>query len=207
MTDDPAGNPWCLASTIDTCYYWGSHSHFANTLSYQVVYNFVFQGLIRLFIPVTLLGYVNIKLIFQLRRVMILHRMIAAPTSHVTKGERSRTRMLIAVITIFIISQLPFVIRALMVCLEKFSKVPVSQLAINVLTIFSNFSLIVNSAINIIIYVLFSSRFRGLLLGLRRRKRRVDILPSGSSRNWWWIKKNTTRVTRNLFENFHQYRI
>ena len=177
---------------VDKCtgavYYWGSHSQFANTLSYQVVYSFVFQGLIRLFIPVTLLGYVNIKLIFQLRRVMILHRVIAAPTSHVTKGERSRTRMLIAVITIFIISQLPFVIRALTVCLEKFSKVPVSQFAINVLTIFSNFSLIANSAVNIIIYVLFSSRFRGLLLGLRRRKRRVDVLPSGSSRNWWWIK-------------------
>ena len=172
---------------VDPCtgavYVLAKHTQFASSLSYSIGYSLVFQGLIRLIIPVSILVFLNTRLIIQLRRTMAVHRKIAGKSSFVSsKRESGRTRVLVAVITVFIFSQTLFVIVSTLLILQKVARLrSVSQQLIDILIIFNNFALLLNSATNIIIYVLLSSRFRSMMCRIRRPTRRITVANISSS--------------------------
>ena len=174
---------WDVYRQVDPCtqavYVLPKRAPFYDTMPYYILYTTIFQSLFRLVVPVVLLIYLNSKLVIELRRVGAVHRRLLQRMrryQHRSQREKySITLLLVAVVTVFIVCQVPFLLVAITQNLIKFAPrvFPVNRLFSNLLIVFSNLVLTINSAVNFFIYVLVGGRFRKILLcmcGCQRRK-------------------------------------
>ena len=124
------------------------------------MYNTVLYGIIIIVLPNCILALLNICLI----RALKAHRrtQVQMQTLH-TQNENSMTFVLVIIVVVVIVCQLPaLVTRVLLFSAPKeayrcvgfiFYMVPIT-----------NMLLVLNSAVNFLVYIMFNKRFRGVLM-------------------------------------------
>ena len=128
--------------------------------TYILVYKTIMYFIFRSVGPLVSLIFFNIRLT---QALIVVHRRQAQMTQRKRRTENI-TSMLIAVVTVFIICEIPDTALRIVLTVNNYSSsvnIPVSTLRVaNVIT---NLLLTINSSINFLIYVLIGTRFRLVL--------------------------------------------
>ena len=154
---------------VDGCtgqvYIKGDYADFYHSIPYAFIYNTLFQGLLRLLAPVTILCYLNTKLILRLKRAA--KKRMEFGSSRVNQiPDYSITIVLIVVVIVFIVCQTPFLLYVILSGVEEVTPGTLGMTYIFITFLFhaANFMLVLNSSVNFIIYVMLGRRFRAILL-------------------------------------------
>ena len=132
------------------------HSTLRKNRLYFIIYKTILYFLFRVILPLGTLSILNTRLIITLRRA----RQKQAVLTKASRKSDTVTVILVAMVTIFIICELPdFIIRTL-VTVQAFTGVRMKVYYYNTIT---NMLLTVNSSVNCLIYGLTGRRFRKIL--------------------------------------------
>ena len=149
----------CLGKEIlDT-----KHSEFSENKYYFIIYKTVFFFLFRMIIPMSLVTIFNYKLFQLIRQAKQEH---AELTKNQPRVNHTLNKMLVAVVTIYIICQLPdFILRIVTLIGREYPR-SVNHMAIYFTNVISNMLLTFNSSVNCLIYCCCGTRFRRMLCRL-----------------------------------------
>jgi hypothetical protein len=154
---------YALEGCSNTMRYVTVHSALRTDRVYFIVYKTILYFLFRVVIPLATLTVLNTKLILVLRGATKSHAVLTR-----TAPPRSDpfTRILVAVVTVFLICELPtFIVRAA-VTIRAFSSL---QFSLWYPATLSNLLLTVNSSINCVVYCISGPRFRMILRKICRQ--------------------------------------
>lgn len=129
-------------------------TEFGKNNDYKQVYFFWFYLLIMFIVPITSLSVLNIFLILAVRQSQIQRKDMNVRQSR----ENNVTIMLVSIIIVFIICQIPALIYNLAWSIDI--DTVQTQCGWNVLSIFRNFMVTLNSCVNFILYCALGQRFR-----------------------------------------------
>lgn len=127
--------------------------------TFRRVYFIYLTLFIMFLIPFILLSVLNYRLIRAVKQSKMTRREFSSATSTSSSKENNLTVMLISVIAVFMVCQLPSIADNILYAIVDESVLLCSTLYIKFTTI-SNLMVVVNSAINFILYCLFGKKFR-----------------------------------------------
>lgn len=132
---------------------------------YFITYNVVLYVIFMYVVPLTLVTVLNVKLIQTLRVAREESRALTHNHPTTCMVSRSNTRLLVAMVTVFILCELPdSVFRILFLALRNAEGI--SGQVENYLSIIGSVCIVANSAVNCLIYSVAGRQFRRTLIGL-----------------------------------------
>ena len=161
---------------------------------YTMIYRILSFMFVMYLIPISILSYCNVRLIFTLRKAQ------QSRSEMVLLPQRCDiTSLVVMVVTVFIACNVPaFVSHVIWALEESFPNLKILQPYRRYISHISNLMVTVNSAVNFLIYCLCSSSFRETLRGTIRKclkcscsKRRRN-LRDATSMNVWYRQNSCT---------------
>ena len=137
---------------------WSINTDLRKNRMYFIFYKTIAFFLFRMIIPLLTLTILNIKLMFTLKEAK-KDRVRLTQNQNNTRRD-SFTVVLVAVVTVFIVCQLPDFILRLLLAIKSFIRF---ELNVQYVAHLTNMLLTVNSSINVVIYCLTGKRFRRTL--------------------------------------------
>ena len=156
----------------------------ARNARYTIFYKMISFGLVYYVIPICLLATLNILLVRSLRKAEESRDQLRAPTKDSAVMKRDITIVVAAVVFIFLACNIPAMMSHIFYSIETAYKSTKGQLepVRRHFARVSNFLIILNSAVNFVIYCLFSRNFRKTFQRLFcRRFQHVRRVSQGSS--------------------------
>ena len=145
---------------------------FATDEFYNIIYTFVFYKIVNMAMPLAILTVLNIRLMKALKTI---HRNRMQMLSRREQHDNNATFVLVIVVVVFVLCQLPdFIFHVLWKVMgHNAIYVPASKIAVLwwVCTPF----VVLNSAINFVIYAVFNKRFRHVLTQTVCGSKRLEV--------------------------------
>ena len=127
--------------------------------AYQLVYNNVLYAVFIIVLPICILALLNIRLVKALKAHRRMQTRSQTVRSH---NENSMTHVLVIIVIVLIVCQLPSLFTRVLWIVTPNTAQDCGNYQFYMLPI-TNMLIVLNSAVNFIIYVLFNQRFRGVL--------------------------------------------
>ena len=143
-------------------------------VAYIVVYKTILFFIVRFFVPLTALAFLNLKLINAIRRS---HQLQNKQSQRSSSSRSTRTSiehyssMLVIVVLVFLLCEIPdFVLRIWLSLHIFFPGVPFPVVVLRTVNVVSNLFLTFNSCVNFLIYCFMGRTFRQILVHMFARR-------------------------------------
>ena len=130
-------------------------------------------------LPLTCLTILNTKMVMTIRRSRMRHQELGRPRE---ENECNGTLVLVIIIVVFIVCESPELIVKIMVVIDSYSdSVNILAEALDILVVFNELMMVVNSSVNFAIYMTLSNRFCLILMQIILAFRKRDSTKYSSS--------------------------
>ena len=162
---DPVSN----VTTLNVC-----KSALRENVAYILVYKTILFFIVRFFVPLSALAYLNMKLINAIRRSLQLQNKQSQRASCRRSTRTSIERyssMLVIVVLVFLLCEIPdFVLRIWISLHLFFPSLPFPFALLRIVNVVSNLFLTFNSCVNFLIYCFMGRTFRKILVHMFTRR-------------------------------------
>ena len=128
--------------------------------TYQLMYNTVLYAICIIVLPICILAVLNIRLIKELKALRRMHMQMQ--TLH-SENENSVTFVLVIIVIVLIVCQLPALVTRVLLISAPEEANTCGGYIFYIMPI-TNMLVVLNSAVNFLVYIMFNNRFRGVLM-------------------------------------------
>ena len=174
---DPVSN----VTTLNVC-----KSALRKNVAYILIYKTILFFIVRFFVPLSALAYLNMKLITAIRRSLQLQNNKQSQRASCRRSARTSierySSMLVIVVLVFLLCEIPdFVLRIWISLHIFFPSLPFPVALLRTVNVVSNLFLTFNSCVNFLIYCFMGRTFRKILVHMFTRKRNRSASRSARS--------------------------
>ena len=157
-------NGTSLATHVNVTRHWFDYA-------YQMMYNTVLYAIFNIVLPIFILALLNIRLIKYLKARRRMQIRMHTPNSH---NEHSMTLVIVIIVIVQIVCQLPALVTRMLWIAAPIEEYRCGGYMFYMVP-FTNMLVILNSAVNFIIYIMFNKCFRGVIMEKLFKRHVVEV--------------------------------